>query len=173
MQLLGCQFDQELVDRDVDDKKRSITRQESRESSFNERRFIMEETRRRTFWSCFIIDRYISSGDYKTRSILMDDPLVLVQLPCSEDRFDLGLKTKTRKLRESDEDFSRRRQKYFQDLEDYRHGREKHHQGFPMDANVEWEDEDAQSPLVWFIKALDVYADVMRLSCTLTRRCVW
>ncbi|KAL1607789.1 hypothetical protein SLS60_002725 [Paraconiothyrium brasiliense] len=163
MQLLRCQFDEELVDKDLDDKMRSTTRQEPREDWLNERRFILEETRRRTFWSCFIIDRYVSYGDYKPRSIIMGDPSTLVQLPCSEDRFDLGLKTKTRMLRESDEDFLSRRQKYTQHLEEYQNSLEKHnHQGYPLDANVEWEDEDAQSPLVWLIKALDVFGDVMR-----------
>ncbi|KAJ4353284.1 uncharacterized protein N0V89_005011 [Didymosphaeria variabile] len=170
MQLLRCQFDEELVDKDLDDKMRSTSKQEPREDWLNERRFILEETRRRTFWSCFIIDRYVSYGDYKPRSILMGDPSILVQLPCSEDRFDLGLKTKTRMLRESDEDFLSRRQKYSQHLEEYQHSLEKHNQGYPIDANVEWEDEDAQSPLVWLIKALDVFGDVMRYTCTITRR---
>jgi hypothetical protein len=156
MQLLGCQFDPELVDRDVDDKKRSTTNQEPRDDSLNGRRFIMEEIRRRTFWGCFIVDRYISSGDYKPRRISLEDPLVLVQLPCKEDNFDLGVKTKTMKLRESDQDFQARRAKY---------DKEKH-------PSVEWENETTQSPLVWFIKALDIFGDVMRYTCTVTRRYV-
>jgi hypothetical protein len=134
MQLLRCQFDPELVDRDVDDKKRSTTSQASRDDSVNGRRFIMEETRRRTFWGCFIVDRYISCGDYKPRRILLEDPLVLVQLPCKEDNFDLGVKTKTMKLRESDQDFHARRDKYNKDKQ----------------PEVEWENENVQSPLVWF-----------------------
>ncbi|KAL5393191.1 hypothetical protein DPSP01_000022 [Paraphaeosphaeria sporulosa] len=154
MQLLNCQFDHELVDKEIDDKKRSSTKQAARDESGQ--RFVMEEIRRRTFWSCFIVDRYISSGDYKPRNISLEDPLVLVQLPCSEDNFDIGTKTKTRKLRESDEDFKRREKKYPHD--------------HPEDANVAWEDEDKQSPLVWFIKALDLFGDVMRYTCTVTRR---
>ncbi|KAF9740564.1 hypothetical protein PMIN06_000285 [Paraphaeosphaeria minitans] len=154
MQLLNCQFDHELVDKEIDDKKRSSTKQAARDESGQ--RFVLEEIRRRTFWSCFIVDRYISSGDYKTRNISLEDPLVLVQLPCSEDNFDIGTKTKTRKLRESDQDFKRREKKFVHN--------------HPEDANVAWEDEDKQSPLVWFIKALDLFGDVMRYTCTVTRR---
>lgn len=159
MQLLNCQFDHELVDKEIDDKKRSVPKRDGRDDSLSGERFVVEEIRRRTFWSCFIVDRYISSGDYKPRNISLEDPLVLVQLPCSEDNFDIGTKTKTRKLRESDEDFKRREKKYFHD--------------HPTDANVAWEDEDKQSPLVWFIKALDIFGDVMRYTCTVTRRYVW
>lgn len=156
MQLLNCHFDHGLVDRETDDKQRSSTKQELQDE--NGENFVKEEIRRRTFWSCFIVDRYISSVDYKVRMVSPEDPLVLVQLPCSEENFDFGLKTKARILRESDKDFRRRKEKYMNDN--------------PDDANIAWEDEDKQDPLVWFIKALDLFGDVMRYTCTVTRRCV-
>ena len=44
--------------------------------------FVDEEMRRRTFWSCFIMDRYLSSGKYRPAMLALDD--VRLQLPCGE-----------------------------------------------------------------------------------------
>lgn len=50
--------------------------------------FIEEEARRRTFWSCFIMDRYLSSGKYRPAMLSIDD--VRLQLPASEHSFAFG-----------------------------------------------------------------------------------
>lgn len=46
---------------------------------------IEKEVRRRTFWSCFIMDRMLSAG--KARPTMVDSDILRVQLPCSDDQF--------------------------------------------------------------------------------------
>ncbi|KAF4632272.1 hypothetical protein G7Y89_g5859 [Cudoniella acicularis] len=45
----------------------------------------MKEVRRRTWWSCFIMDRMISAGKRRETMIVTDR--LRVQLPCSDDQF--------------------------------------------------------------------------------------
>ncbi|KKZ60117.1 hypothetical protein EMCG_05142 [[Emmonsia] crescens] len=52
---------------------------------------IEQETRRRTFWSCFMLDRYLSSGKYRPRMIKVRD--VEIQLP-SDNAFAFGERTR-------------------------------------------------------------------------------
>ncbi|OAX79502.1 hypothetical protein ACJ72_06178 [Emergomyces africanus] len=56
---------------------------------------IEQETRRRTFWSCFMLDRYLSSGKYRPRMIRVED--VEIQLP-SDNAFAFGERVKTSRL---------------------------------------------------------------------------
>lgn len=58
--------------------------------------FVSREIKRRTMWSCFIIDRYLSSGRARPQ---MDVETLHVQLPCSADDFRLGTNVKTEFLR--------------------------------------------------------------------------
>lgn len=44
-----------------------------------------KEVRRRTWWSCFIMDRMLSAGKYRATMILVNK--MRIQLPCSEDQF--------------------------------------------------------------------------------------
>jgi hypothetical protein len=46
---------------------------------------IRKEVRRRTFWSCFIMDHMLSVGIY--RPTMMSSEKLRVQLPCSDDQF--------------------------------------------------------------------------------------
>lgn len=46
---------------------------------------IEKEVRRRTLWSCFIMDRMLSAGKY--RPTMMNPDKLRVQLPCSDDQF--------------------------------------------------------------------------------------
>lgn len=50
--------------------------------------FVDEEIRRRTVWSCFIMDRYLSSGKYRPTMLAVDD--IRVQLPSSDNAFAFG-----------------------------------------------------------------------------------
>ena len=50
--------------------------------------FIDEEVRRRTFWSCFVMDRYLSSGKFRPAMLAVED--VKLQLPSSEHAFIFG-----------------------------------------------------------------------------------
>ena len=62
--------------------------------------FVDEEVRRRTFWSCFIMDRYLSSGKYRPQMIAVKD--LKVQLPSSEKAFLFGERVRTSLLEQDD-----------------------------------------------------------------------
>ena len=55
--------------------------------------FVDEETRRRTFWSCFILDRYLSGGRRRPSMIRTED--LALQLPCGEKAWAFGARTCT------------------------------------------------------------------------------
>ncbi|KAL9097063.1 MAG: hypothetical protein Q9165_001027 [Trypethelium subeluteriae] len=54
--------------------------------------FVEQEIRRRTFWSCFIMDRYLSSGKYRPQMLSVKD--LRIQLPSSEKAFLFGEKAR-------------------------------------------------------------------------------
>lgn len=58
--------------------------------------FIAEETRRRTFWSCVVLDQYLSSGGRRPAMIRTES--VALQLPCSEKAWVFGTRTTTQRL---------------------------------------------------------------------------
>ncbi|RGP76145.1 transcriptional regulatory [Fusarium longipes] len=58
---------------------------------------IIRETRRRTMYSCFILDRLMGSGSSRTISTPIE--ALQIQLPCSEMAFDLSLEVYTGFLR--------------------------------------------------------------------------
>jgi hypothetical protein len=62
--------------------------------------FVSREIKRRTMWSCFVIDRYLSSGRARPQ---MDVGTLHIQLPCSADDFRLGTDVKTEFLHPSAE----------------------------------------------------------------------
>lgn len=66
----------------------------------NEVDCIQREIRRRTFWSCFIMDRHLSSGKYRPQSLHAKD--VRIQLPASEQSFLFGEKVYTPLLGEGE-----------------------------------------------------------------------
>ncbi|KAI9821817.1 MAG: hypothetical protein M1827_002399 [Pycnora praestabilis] len=63
--------------------------------------FVEQEIRRRTFWSCFVMDRYLSSGKYRPQMINVRD--LRIQLPSSEKAFLFGERVQTRLLGEESE----------------------------------------------------------------------
>ena len=50
--------------------------------------FIDEEIKRRTFWSCFIMDQYLSSGKYRRAMLRTDE--IRIQMPSSDHAFAFG-----------------------------------------------------------------------------------
>lgn len=150
MHIIDCHIEPDL------DPKPSRTAEAKRHPDYDslseEDRLIADEIKRRTFWSCFIMDTYLSSGNYRPRRIRIED--TLVQLPCNDEAFELGVMT--RMLRETQEEFNLRRTRLMDTNSKY--------------ADYEWEDESSQGPLVWFIKALDLYGDVMHWGLLITRR---
>lgn len=65
----------------------------------DEQTLIQREIKRRTAYSCFILDRYQASGRYRPQIINIDD--LHVQLPCSEEDFQFGSDVKTGSLKDS------------------------------------------------------------------------
>ena len=55
--------------------------------------FVEQEIRRRTFWSCFVMDRYLSSGKYRPQMLQACE--LRIQLPASERSFLFGNKVRT------------------------------------------------------------------------------
>ena len=62
--------------------------------------FIQQEIRRRTFWSCFIMDRYLSSGKYRPQMLHAKE--LRIQLPASERSFLFAEKVRTLMLGEEE-----------------------------------------------------------------------
>ncbi|KAI9877587.1 MAG: hypothetical protein M1830_003487 [Pleopsidium flavum] len=60
--------------------------------------FVDQEIRRRTFWSCFIMDRYLSSGKYRPQMITVRD--LRIQLPSSDRAFLFSERVRTTLLGE-------------------------------------------------------------------------
>ncbi|KAI0840859.1 fungal-specific transcription factor domain-containing protein [Hypoxylon sp. FL0890] len=52
-----------------------------------------KEVRRRTMFSCFILDRMLAGGKHRVSIIQAED--IQIQLPCSEDKFDLAMEVPT------------------------------------------------------------------------------
>ena len=63
--------------------------------------FVQQEIRRRTFWSCYIMDRYLSSGKYRPQMLHAKE--LRIQLPASERSFLFAEKVRTLMLSEEDE----------------------------------------------------------------------
>jgi hypothetical protein len=68
--------------------------------------FTASETRRRTFWACFIMDSYICWMAYRPRSLWTHE--FQLQLPCTERAFLYGRTVKTRLIQEDDETYQKR-----------------------------------------------------------------
>lgn len=67
--------------------------------------FIQQEIRRRTFWSCYIMDRYLSSGKYRPHMLHACD--LRIQLPASERSFLFAEKVRTLMLGEDEHKVAR------------------------------------------------------------------
>ncbi|KAI1386299.1 fungal-specific transcription factor domain-containing protein [Hypoxylon trugodes] len=66
---------------------------QQRDSSNQSQLALEKEIRRRTMFSCFILDRMLSCGKGRVAIIHSDD--IQIQLPCSEDKFDLAMEVHT------------------------------------------------------------------------------
>lgn len=73
-----------------------VRREEPKEQNSDD--VIAQETKRRTFWACFIMDRCLSSGKYRPRMIKVRD--LGIQLP-SDNAFAFGERVRTSRLNSS------------------------------------------------------------------------
>lgn len=117
-------------------------------------RFIRQESRRRTFWSCFILDRYLSVGRRRPKILEVEELRGNIQIPCSDKNFMSGRAVKTRFFGESDTDYDERRRRSREETL-RRHGSQKF-------GKVEWEDREDDGVLGRYIFALDHFSDVTK-----------
>lgn len=115
-------------------------------------RFIQQESRRRTFWSCFIMDRYLSVGKRRPRMIQLDDIRNAIQIPCSDKNFISGRAVRTRYFGETDREYAKRRQEID----------EKALQGDDQQKSekTEWEVREDDGMLGRYMFTLDLFIDV-------------
>lgn len=110
-QSLGLQYEKDLDDEpnsrsfalDFEAERMGIgqARSESKDAPSNEiDRNIAQEIRRRTFWSCYIMDRYLSSGKYRPQMFFA--PSLRTQLPASDRSFAFGERVRTLMLGDQD-----------------------------------------------------------------------
>ncbi|KAG5786033.1 hypothetical protein H9Q73_000333 [Fusarium xylarioides] len=86
-----------LMRLEQDDRRMAILENQAPDTKRFEKKspeiVIIRETRRRTMYSCFIMDRLMSCGSERPLSIAVES--MLIQLPCSEMAFDLSLQVYT------------------------------------------------------------------------------
>jgi hypothetical protein len=168
-QVLGLQFEQEFDDMPL---ARSLALSDEirhmgvspdrlgRSTMLNNKggEFIEQEMRRRTFWSCFIMDRYLSSGKYRPSMLNVQD--LRIQLPSSERAFLFGEKVRTALLG-GDVEGTGRGQTRNQLKDSY---------GRVTDDNARLEGGEDEGALSCFIRALDFYGTIVKWSCAGGRR---
>ena len=115
-QAMGLQFETDLDDEPMSRSRALGSEAErlgvgsGRSASMNggkteENVFIEQEVRRRTFWSCYIMDRYLSSGKYRPQMLHASD--LRIQLPASERSFLFAEKVRTLMLGEDEHTVAR------------------------------------------------------------------
>ncbi|KAJ4340966.1 hypothetical protein N0V95_007335 [Ascochyta clinopodiicola] len=117
-------------------------------------RFIRQESRRRTFWSCFILDRYLSVGRRRPKILQVEDMRGTIQIPCSDKNFMSGRAVKTRFYGETDTQYEERRRTLREEILRSHHGQKPE--------KVEWEDREDDGMLGRYIFALDHFSDVTK-----------
>ncbi|KAF2496140.1 hypothetical protein BU16DRAFT_560977 [Lophium mytilinum] len=198
-QALGFQFEQDLDDMplarslalttEAQHLGLSTDRDRSRSGLNKGEAFIEQEIRRRTFWSCFIMDRYLASGKYRPSMLNVQE--LRIQLPSSERAFLFGEKVRTLMLGEEVNgnagraEVQNERQASVM-LGTWSGDRERSHENgdhsrrahgnHTVDRSREVEDDSRwevglnEGVLSRFIKALDVYSTIVKWSCSGGRR---
>ncbi|CAO2650530.1 Nn.00g018220.m01.CDS01 [Neocucurbitaria sp. VM-36] len=165
-QLLKYQWDA-----DNDDNEQVVaTEGDNRQSEKN--RFIDREIERRTFWSCCLLDRYLSWGKNRPQ-MLRSDEMKRIQLVCSDRAFDWGLKCRTRLLGEDDAAYAKRRQHLRESAKSNHHKRSgdgRDQQPSSQFDHIRWEVGDQEAELSWYIQVVDHLGEIIKWSCAGGRR---
>ncbi|KAK4982734.1 hypothetical protein LTR50_007602 [Elasticomyces elasticus] len=202
-QAMGLQYEHELDDEPlsrsmalsteaqylgVDLNRRSLS---LRLSTSSGNKFIDQEMRRRTFWSCFTMDRYLSSGKYRPHMLNVED--LRIQLPASEQAFLFGDKVRTLLLGEDSTGITSRAEVQSQREASVKLGtgvvRENADSQVPSspnriggharpngisrrndDEDGRWEVESDEGLVSRYIKILEIYGKVVKWSCSGGRR---
>ncbi|TID21598.1 fungal-specific transcription factor domain-containing protein [Venturia nashicola] len=178
-QVLGLQYQE-----DLDDQPNSRTSALALQSfAAPKEDFVEQETRRRTFWSCYIMDRYMSSGKYRPQMLNVRD--VRLQLPSSERSFLFGERVRTALLSEEPEDMTDQKSipghtrksssmhggSNGDSVSTPRHSYARSPaQGNEEEQHGRWELGASEGIMSRYIKAIDLYGSVVRWSCGGGRR---
>lgn len=153
-------------DADQDDRKPAMLKEPERRLSEKDQ-FILREIQRRTFWSCCLLDCYMSWGENRPRMLSAED-FQRIQLPCSKGAFEFGRKVRTRLLGETNAAYARRRNA-LRELAMRQHNQS----GYPQQAipfeEVKWEVE-FEGELPWYITIVDLFGEIVKWSCSGGRR---
>jgi hypothetical protein len=144
------------------EKERSVEKQE----------FIDREIQRRTFWACFLMDRYLCWGKNRIQVLRVED--IETQLVCSDKAFNRGIKTKARFLGELDDAYNDRIRE-FQPTRSIIHHEERNGGGAHARADnviyeVKWEVGKDEEALGWYIQLVDHLGAILKWSCAGGRR---
>jgi hypothetical protein len=188
-QSLGLQYEKDLDDEpnsrsfalNIEAERMGINTDRTNPSSVTTTEMdanIAQEVRRRTFWSCYIMDRYLSSGKYRPQMLFA--PLLRTQLPASDRSFAFGEKVRTLMLNDLDGNGINRAE-----VQSHRQAMlNTGHQGEPAEAlspNSMQDDENEKGRLQAgadegllsrYIKILEIYGKVVQWSCAGGRRFV-
>lgn len=117
-------------------------------------RFIQQESKRRTYWSCFILDRILSVEKRRPR-VIQAENLRALQVPRSNENFTFGRPVKTRLFEETDQEYGKRRKETHTEAMQRNDGH--------GSAQMEWEDWDDDGAFGRYFIALEHFVDVKEL----------
>lgn len=165
------------------------SRRESRASSNRDDAFLDQEIRRRTFWSCFIMDRYLSSGKHRPQMLNIRD--IRTQLPGSDKAFKRGKKVQTQLMVDEKGNVSgraelenSRQETLGRDARGGTHARNGSDKGFPLaspDVKGQGTSTDDKGSREWgetegvhslFVRAVQLHSQILQWSCAGGRRYV-
>ncbi|EME78957.1 serine threonine kinase fungal-specific transcription factor [Pseudocercospora fijiensis CIRAD86] len=161
------------------------SRKNSTSGKSSEDLFIQQEIRRRTFWSCFIMDRYLSSGKYRPQMLHARE--LRIQLPASERSFLFAEKVRTLMLGEDDKgihgtgraEIQSQRQQQMTNISSLIGTGTPEPNQAPSPRSIAMRDDDEKGRLEVgsdeglvsrYIKILEIYGKVIRWSCSGGRR---
>lgn len=187
-QLLGLQYEDALDDQPfaLSQKLRLepaqvVSNGSSWDTSNSSDAFIEQEIRRRTYWSIFVMDRYLSSGKYRPHMVHAHD--LHIQLPSSERAFLFGEKVRTLMLGEEEHGPGRAEFETPRRYSDLAHTNGEQHwsPAVPRESpRVKEEDKDGELGR-WevgpdeglnsrFVKALELFGKLVKWTCSGGRR---
>lgn len=153
-------------DADQDDRKPVVIKEHEQRLSEKDQ-FILREIQRRTFWSCCLLDRYLSWGENRPPMLNTDD-FQRIQLPCSKGSFEFGRKVRTRLLGETNAAYAKRRND-LRELAMRQNDRRSNLQQAIQFDEVKWEVE-FEGELPWYITIVDLFGEIVKWSCSGGRR---
>lgn len=130
--------------------------------------FILQEKQRRTFWSCCLMDRYLSLGLGRPCMINRQD--IRIQSICSDNAFRDGRKVRTRFLGESDDDYERRR--YHSQTLPQPQGKEPKRTDLDviLHPTIKWEIGESEHEFVWYMPIVNLFGEITKWSVNTGRR---